>query len=369
MLNIETLASMSAKQQKEVVASVDASHASRSLRRRFTKIQKKQGGFTLLELLVVISIIAVLGGLAIGAFGDKTAKAAKASATNTMAALQSTVQAFQATAGVLPNNLDTLVCADATATLTNAAVYGGSSDLPGVGGGMGAKLKGKLSVLPLPDGMRDGLVASGIDTLRYGLTGTCNTVAGAAIGAPGAVAGIDFGAGFNTPSPTAYPGGALVNVDIPVRGFDFPVAGGSNRGRAFAAKVSDGAFATTEVPLQVWQRGSNGANNLKLGAGKDDVLVALGLGNNSTIVTDPNNSALASTAFYADVGRDKYARYLLLVKVGTGVPALPTDAAWTTTGLAAVGATANSKAKFITVIDPRGDFLDEEFAESTGQKL
>ncbi|MEQ1813147.1 MAG: type II secretion system protein [Candidatus Nitrotoga sp.] len=48
---------MSTKQQKEVVFSLDASPAPRSLRRRFTKLQNKQNKFTLLELLVVISII------------------------------------------------------------------------------------------------------------------------------------------------------------------------------------------------------------------------------------------------------------------------------------------------------------------------
>lgn len=363
---------MLGKSEQEVTAMVAAIDPAQMrdarLRNRLSAIKRKSSGFTLLELLVVISIIAVLGGLAIGAFGDKTAKAAKSSATNSLASLDSAVRGFQATAGMLPGNLDTMVCAEPAAlALATAVDYGGDSDLPGVGGGIGDKLEGKLDVLGLKDTMVNALTASGISTLRYGLVAgadsSCDTVAGTAIPAPAAAPDANFGGGFNVISPTAYPNGSLAEAEIPNRGFDFPVAGGTNRGRGFEARIGTGTTYTANVPVQVWRRGGNGANNIKVGGAANDVLVALGIGNNSTILTDSANSALASAAYYADVGRDKYGRYLMLVKVGT-----------TATGIAnAVQAdidagTGLSKAKFIAMVDPRGDFLDEEYAESTGQK-
>lgn len=350
------------------LATIQPEQVSPKLRKRLATLKQKEGGFTLLELLVVISIIAVLGGLAIGAFGDKTSKAAKSTATHSMAALDSAVRGFQATNGVLPSNLDTLVCANADATLSSPVDYGGGSDLPGVSGGIGAKLAGKLDIRTMPAGMVTALYGGGIGVLRYGMVAgadsSCDSTAGAAIAAPAAVADLDFGAGFNTAGAVAYPNGALESADIPMRGFDFPISATGNRGRSFAARIGTGTTYTAAVPVQVWGRGANGTNNTKVGAGANDVLLALGLGNNSTIVTDAANSALASTAYYADVGKDKYGRYLMLVKVGTA-----TAAGSSATQVEIDGGTALSKAKFIAMVDPRGDFLDEEYAESTGQKL
>lgn len=345
-----------------------------ALRKRALKLKKKQGGFTLLELLVVIAIVAVLGGLAIGAFGDKTAKAAKSTATNSLASLDSAVRGFQATTGVLPSDVDTLVCANPSATaLATPVDYGGASDLPGVGGGMGAKMNGKLGILNLPVGMVNALTGSGIGALRYGLVtatdSSCDNLAGTAITAPLALTDVDFGAGFNAASPGTFPNGPLAEADIPNRGFDYPVAGGSNRGRAFEARFGVGTTylgGASTVPVQVWNRGTSGGNNIKVGANEADVLVALGVGNNSTILTDAANGALASAAYYADMGKDKYGRYLMLVKVGS-TPAVASTAI-TQADIDAATATALSKAKFITMVDPRGDFLDEEYAEATGQK-
>lgn len=364
MKHLELLGFNDEQQVAEVVQAIEPSMIkSDKMRAQFAKLRNKQSGFTLLELLVVISIIAVLGGLAIGAFGDKTSKASKSSATHSMASLQSAVLGFQATSGVLPNNLDTLVCADATTldyTLATTTDFGGTSDLPAVGGGMGLKLNGKITRAVLPDTMATALNAAGITTLRYASNLSCvddGTGVGGAIAAP--AADTDVGAGVGLASSFNYPTGNLSAVDIPLRAFDFPISNTGNRGRGFS-KVIDG---TNNHVAQIWNRGGalTGENNVKVGAGKADVLVALGIGNNSSILTDTANAALASAAFYADVGRDKYARYLMLAKVGTDIDGdlttvLPADQA------------ALSKAKLIAIIDPRGDFLDEEYAEATGQK-
>ena len=56
------------------------------------------------------------------------------------------------------------------------------------------------------------------------------------------------------------------------------------------------------------------------------------------------NGRLSSAPYYGDGKKHEYAHYLMLVDV------------------------TKSPAEFVTVVDPRGDFLDEEFAESTGQK-
>lgn len=352
--------------------------ADENLRQQALKLRNKQGGFTLLELLVVVAILAVLGGLAIGAYGDKTTQAARGGATNTIAAVDSMVRAFQASAKVLPNELDTLVCATpAAGTLVeaDARVYGGDSDLPGVGGGIGAKMKGKLNLVAVPNIMLSALNNAGINEFRYGLHGatdsSCDTTSGAAIAAPAAVADIDFGAGVGNAAPGNYPNGSLAEADIPQRGFDFPVAGGTNRGRGFEKYTVDPATGTMQaaatlasIPLTTWKPGNNGANNIKVGAKANDVLVVLGLGNNASMITDTTGNRVAASApFYGDVGKDKYNRYMALIKVGTATLA---GDSWTTAALAA--GTAASKAAFITVVDPRGDFLDEEYAEANGQK-
>lgn len=368
-MNLTKLMSMSPVQQANVVAAIDASRIpGRELKRKFARIQKKQAGFTLLELLVVVAILAVLGGLAIGAYGDKTTQAARGASTNTIAAVDSMVRAFQATARVLPDDLDTLVCSDPTAvnmtTGLDTSDFGGGSDLPGVSGGMGAKMAGKVERLVLPDNSKAALANAGIARLRYGVLGSCAD-SGNVASTPIARADADFGAGLNAIAPVAYPSGNLSAADIPTRAFDFPISATGNRGRGFVVSHTDntGAVTGNDVVVQVWSPGANGTNNTKVGAAATDVLAVFGLGNNATMYTNAGgaNRVGASSPFYGDLAKDKYSRYMGLFKVGTDANFTPSD------GITALS--ASSKASFITVVDPRGDFLDEEYAEAIGQKV
>lgn len=377
MKSLTELQAMSDKDIAGVIADVDASSIpGRALRRRFNRISRKQGGFTLLELLVVVAILAVLGGLAIAALGDKTSQAARGAATQGIADVESKLRSYQALTGVLPSSLDTLLCADSTTAgaLTGFVELGGTSDLPGTGGGMGANIANKLNEVDLPAGMVDALVDAGITNLRYGyLDGTnssCDNTDGAAIAAPAAVADIDYGAGFGVASPTAYPNAPLQEADIPNRVFDTPVASGStsNRGRGFVAQIGTGTGLTADIPVVLWQRG----RNQRVGAAFNDFVVAFGIGNNATHVTDTGPNRVNSQAgYYGDIGRDKYGRYVGLFKVGEyddgTTPA--TGAVWTQADVDNVAAEAASKATLVAVVDARGDFLDEEFAEARGQKL
>jgi len=107
--------------------------------------------------------------------------------------------------------------------------------------------------------------------------------------------------------------------------------------------VWSGQVPATPVPLY---------NNVKVGANPTAVLVGLGIGNYSDVVSTSGDSGtgqvgesrFAHAPFYGAVAKNEYPNYILLVDVN------------------------QSPAKFVAAVDPRGDFLAEEFAESTGQK-
>ena len=335
------------------------------LRTKAFNLKAKQKGFTLLELLVVVTILAVIGGAMISSFGGQEAKAARGVATSTIAGIEDAMRIFTVTEGVLPDSLEALTCEDfgatdhptvaqATADINAPATwagtegvskFGGASDLPGIGGGMGAKLAGKFNVNSLPADAGQALINAGITTLRVAEGTACDTDAATPSAAIGS-------------APAPFPADSLAEMNIPQHAFETPRPGSfqqRNRGRGFERTVSFNG-ATTPA-LLVWSRGTDGYNNVKIGGSATDVLVGLGLGQASTAVGN-DNSPFAKAPFYGQVAKDKYPHYVLLVKVGED-----DDGTDLTTGFDKV-----TNATIKAVIDPRGDFLDEEFAEFTGQK-
>lgn len=326
--------------------------------------RKARKNFTLLELLIIVAILAIVGGGLVTSFEGLQAQAAKASATNTIASLQNSIRTYQSMEGTLPNNLDSLLAAvptsagavDGVVTATGITSYVGpdpdTTDPLNIDGGLelanylgSSKMGSKVVAQVLTAEQAKNLVDAGITTVRY-----LDTVSlkGGPLGIPDAdgVAGQTIG--------------AIADIDIPQLGFNVPRPGKDrNRGRAFEIAV-DSSSATQEFAVWGGQSAASPTadyDNTKVGADPKAVLVAFGIGPDSTLVaggkTNPNAAndktlgdagKIASAPFYGDVTKSTYPSYVMLVDV------------------------QQNPAKFVAVVDARGDFLAEEFAEQSGQK-
>ena len=329
--------------------------------------------------------MAIIGGAVITAYDGLVSQSQKATATNTIGSLTNSVRQFKVVEGNYPNNWESLMSAipvstaaydastgdsvvtvgqvyqttddaGATTTLNSTDVgYGNPDNLvltsgvdaanavgnAGVAGILASKLAGKFDfATPLTAAQAESLVEAGITKLRYTHADaddeTANTLSGI------------FTAG-NEADPNVGP---LSEISIPQHAFEAPRAGTDrNRGRGFVLQF--GADSTS-VPAAIWEAGTGGYNNIKVGANPGAVLVGLGIGNANTLVDSSGNAgdqsaavgsiSLATAPFYGDVAKNSYQHYIALFDV------------------------SQSPAVFVAIVDSRGDFLDEEFAESTGQK-
>ena len=84
---------------------------------------KKNGGFTLVELIVVIAILAILAGVAIPAYSGYITKAKDAGDTTVLASVLTAAQAINATS--TDGDVDTIaVVCDANGSITSVTVDG-----------------------------------------------------------------------------------------------------------------------------------------------------------------------------------------------------------------------------------------------------
>mmetsp|Transcript_7309 Transcript_7309/g.9588 ORF Transcript_7309/g.9588 Transcript_7309/m.9588 type:complete len:331 (-) Transcript_7309:45-1037(-) len=86
-----------------------------NLRAKGQKLQAKQKGFTLLELLVVIALLAVIATGALIAYENVGDNAQAAAGANSAATIDRAIRTFKAVEGNYPNQWDNLVTADASA--------------------------------------------------------------------------------------------------------------------------------------------------------------------------------------------------------------------------------------------------------------
>ena len=233
----------------------------------------RKAGFTLLEVLMVVAMLAIVGGAIITSYGGLEDKAAKGTATHTIAAVTEAFLVYQSTEGGLPNNLETLAAATPTAPAYQAAELDNSADAV-----TGEVLAGNLRPDKLPGkfGMNEAapshiaaLKAAGITKIRYmDLKGNDETVAD-----------LDIKAADGTDATAV---GALSGISIPQHAFEAPRPGnGRNRGRGFYGyKNQRGRFRSAGAyfnPNQNQQHqgnwNSNNNQQQQSGSGESEFLI------------------------------------------------------------------------------------------------
>jgi prepilin-type N-terminal cleavage/methylation domain-containing protein len=107
---------MNINQMKEAIKKFRAADFSgikdEELRAKAQKLQAKQGGFTLLELLVVISLLAALATAALIAYDGVGDKAQATAAADANMKLDNAIRQYKATSNSYPNQWDNLVAED-----------------------------------------------------------------------------------------------------------------------------------------------------------------------------------------------------------------------------------------------------------------
>jgi len=297
-------------------------------------------GFTLLELLVVVAILAIVGGGVIVAYDGLEQKSAQGTSTHSIANLDKSLRTFKVlNNGAFPTTFDSLLEATTTGAETNTATFTASTTTNLVS--MPSSLQGKLGPFPLTQEMLDALNEVGITDLRY--------------------IGSSLVDGDGITGNTA-PGG------IPNRAFD-----STPRGRGISRTLAAGDHVAVVESINIADFGGSApttSDRLRDIGSLDDqighVVAAFGIGNNCTLVKNSGNrsTGLAEAPFYGNVDKADYSRYIALFHLasddGAG-GATPNDGTYATSEVF-------SNARLLAVLDTRGDWYDEEFAEYTGQK-
>ena len=312
MLN--KLLAMTKAELKSKIQSIDASAVKgRALRRQLAGMKKKEGGFTLLELLVVVAILAAIAGTATIMLQDTDRKGAAAAHVAMMDELSKGIQTFRVlNAGQYPNNFDSLLH-NATNVLvgaTNAGVISGD-------------LAGNMTL--------GALTAADVTALsEVGIT-TARVIDPAAI-PDGAAAG-DCADGTTIAALLVSKKSNVTPQNI------------------FRPATANGCGYATDAPIAatgaayVWGDGTtNNLANQRVNAPVDAKLIAFGVGPDSSLFNPATIGALSNVPVYRHVANTEYNRFIVLWNVGsTAVPA--------------------GQATFQAIIDGAGDTKDEELGE------
>jgi prepilin-type N-terminal cleavage/methylation domain-containing protein len=337
------------KQMKETISKFRSADVSiikdEKLRAKAQTLQAKQGGFTLLELLVVVAILAILAGSVISALSGQEEGAAQAVTVHTMATLEDGFGIYETTEKrTLPGNLDSLLCSttvDASAgtvtgnpLATNSTLLGGSSNVANVGGGMTKDLADNLIDFDVTSGAMQGLVDAGLTSLRYVEDNFCDgTTNSLAITEDGNPVGLD-----DVTKPNLIFSSAIVED------------GDWEFGAGASLDLSSYDGSTGSVGLAVLREVEELTGN------EADVIAAFGIGPDSDLIGE----IVRRAPFDGNAGPDKYSNFVVAVKF-----------AECGTGSIEDGNCASLQAvtpEVIAVLDAGGDSYYDEVAEAAGNE-
>ncbi|WP_051901372.1 type II secretion system protein [Methylotenera sp. L2L1] len=293
-------------------------------------LKSKQQGFTLLELLVVITLLAVLAVGALVAYEDVGDNAEAAAAANANVTLDSAIRTYRAVEKVYPNQWDVLAV---TATSGISTLPTAALDIFG-----GVTLSASNSAA-----VANSLIAAGIDELQQ-ITGTN----------PNPVApnrqhneSVNIGFAQELDLEDMIAAGDQLTVSI------VPSAGNNGTGCAFAGDNLNVAFsgALSASSANTIQNKFNDS----LEADECHLVLALGFGSDAAASTSSSKVAISQAPTYTKVNSVNpavnYARYIGLFQVAA-------DDTGNVTG------PALEKARLLAVITPDGKVIDDAIADA-----
>ncbi len=323
------------------------------LRAKFRKLKAKQGGFTLLELLVVVAILAAIAGTAAIALQDTDARASAAAHVAMMDELNKGIRTFRVlNKNEYPNRFDSLLERADAATVSTANAF--------AGGALGAPtsvlgFEDSLSTVELNAGVLGGLNDIGITSMMYisnedrasaDLDGDGTTTDCASATLQATIASRSNAVVANNIFMSNEANGCGIDVTLAATDRVAIWTGGYERVLGGDGTQWDATTIATD------------GTDITAGVAGAPVLMVVGLGPSSNLFNANELGGMTTVPVYRHVSETQYGRFVALFEIGT-VPATP-----------AAGTDFNTtdQVNLVAIVDGAGDTKEEELGEWDGTR-